>query len=1061
MAIRILHLTDFHLNQSTLKDWDSVLKQKFLEKVKEIHTEQPISFIAFTGDLIDQGGKEFGGAAKGFEKFESAIIEPILSITGLQKSRFLMVPGNHDIERAKDSEREELGNRAYFRSEQKVLEFMRSASKENNFSGMQRIKEYKEFERNFYPSDDASISSSIFGSNFKINADNYSVGICCLNSAWRCYDKNDKGQIIIGEDQLNTGLNFINNCEVKIALLHHPLDWLSEVERSIVSKHITKEFDLLFVGHMHENMTAVQTGFSGSLFTSLAPSGLNDLRTDSKQYSNGFGVIDYSKATSRVNCTYYKYDHQKKEITLNTDDVDTGKHVFEIPNGQIVENENIALTAIQNIKEDHFAKMDEHLIGQKAEKVTYSIKEAFILPPIDLGNASKQEESSLEFTEAVKSKYDFMFFGAQETGKTTLLYRLVREYVDEFQYLGKVPVYINFAELGTKDIRTAIKEYTRCSSKEIEHLLNDSKIVLLVDNLNYKIYKDTVEIKNLEKFHKEFNTNAGKGKDKELRILASSENEISGILPIEHIDSCKIPFQNYFIRTLKAKEIKSLMGLWLPDEDKLSKQARLEKMLNDFTSFALPSTAMSVSLYLWSDSHERKPINHAVLLENYLEILLQKLSKENIYRDRFDFTNKVQLLAKIAQEMLIKDELSYSLDYIDFVKVIDDYLKKLVGFDFEADKIVEYFLNRKLFVRQNNKIKFTYSCYFHFFLAKRMEHNTEFKEYVMQESKYFNFHREIDYYTALRRNDKEVFKTILERFEQRFAPTDFILETLTKDIGIDRYFTPLIENKPHEPIAKHVPIQRILDNRPSEETRERYENKRLENIPNPTAFIKKDNAISLDILLVIMSNVLRNSEGVEDRELKSKAYKLLVKYNLIFSVLYRENIIDYVVKNKKLPPTIQHVQNLDGYLKSIPYLVQYSAYYHLGTSKLAPIILEKITLDKSGQSFSKSDIEKFFSIALYSDVYGKEHMKYLKGMIRNVGSNVVRDYLFFKLTDYLYKRTKPDSEEEEEYIDLLAELRIRTQGLARRIKETVLKELRTGRKILNKSSFKNTKGKGV
>lgn len=99
------------------------------------------------------------------------------------------------------------------------------------------------------------------------------------------------------------------------------------------------------------------------------------------------------------------------------------------------------------------------------------------------------------------------------------------------------------------------------------------------------------------------------------------------------------------------------------------KDSRLDKIVSDFSSFSLPSNAMSVSLFLWSTEHsDRKPINNAVLLDIYIEIILEKLNQDNIYRGSFDFTNKLQLLANIAQEMLVVSEENYSLLYSDYIK---------------------------------------------------------------------------------------------------------------------------------------------------------------------------------------------------------------------------------------------------------------------------------------------------------------------------------------------------------------------------------------------------------
>ena len=1046
---RIIHLTDFHLNPNNLKDWKNHVKKVLLSKLQIIHTQKPITFIAFTGDMIDEGGRFYSNSTEALNIFNAEIIQPIINLLSLNKNQFIFIPGNHDIVRSKDKEREELGNIEYFKDSKNISKYISDAISNNDFSGMLRIQEFKEFEKIFYSEFKTDYLFTIFGSAFKLTVNGEIIGVCCLNSAWRCYGKNDKEKLLIGEEQLAKCTSFIEDCTVKIALMHHPLDWLSIAEQSVITSHINKDFDILLVGHVHENMTSVHTGLNNSsLFTNVAPSGLNDIRSDSRSFANGFTVIDFNKTQRKIYCEYLRYNHLKTEFVLNTDIGDEGIFYAEIPD--IISSKDISLinTVLSHIREDHFKEMDNHLLGQKAEKVPVSIKEAFILPPIDQGNTSKSEgenEVILEISEVVKSKFNFMFFGNQETGKTTLLYRLTREFVDEYDYLGKIPVYLDFDEIGNKEIQTCIREYLGCGSKDVVNLLENGLIVLLLDNLNYKKNDDSQLLKRIDQFFNEWNKNEGQNKKRELRIISAAVCEISGILPTDYIDICKIPFKNYFIRSFKTKGIKKLMKLWLPGEEDLQSEQRLDKLVSGFNSFALPSTAMSVSLFLWSmENKDKKPINHAVLLEIYIEILLEKLAKENIYREKFDFTNKVQLLAKIAEEMLAVNQPNFSILFSDFVKIIEKYLDA-VGFDFEASKIVDYLLERKLFVKhQVNRVKFTYSCYFHFFIAKRMVFNKEFKDYVMQVDTYFKFHKEIDYYTALTRSDKEIFEQILSRFEERFKPTDFIIDKINEK-GIDDYFTPKIQSKPQESIAKNVEINTIKENRPSEEMMEKFQDIRLNAIPEPGTILKKEGDISLDVLLVIMANVLRNSEGVEDRKLKKKAYDLLIKYSLVYMVIYKQYLIDYVLKNKKLPPAIPFELSLKQLLIDIPYYVQLGMFHHTGTAKLGPIILEKIKEDIQNKSFTGSDIESYLSVALYSDVQGKDYHKYFKSLIKRLRNNIVRDFSFYKLTEYYYKRTKPGSPKEAIYLDLLAELRIKTQNLPRRLKERIIKSLEDGK----------------
>jgi len=53
----------------------------------------------------------------------------------------------------------------------------------------------------------------------------------------------------------------------------------------------------------------------------------------------------------------------------------------------------------------------------------------------------------------------------------------------------------------------------------------------------------------------------------------------------------------------------------------------------------------------------------------------------------------------------------------------------------------------------------------------------------------------------------------------------------------------------------------------------------------------------------------------------------------------------------------------------------------------------------------------------------------------------VRDFSLYKLTEYFFYRSKPDSESEKYYLDILATLRIKTQGLQGRLKDTIRKHL--------------------
>lgn len=1040
--IRILHLTDFHLDNRTLEDWNKYYRTAFFNKIDELQVERKIDLILFTGDLIDKAGKDFGSVQAGLRIFNENIIQPILEKLELDISRFIICPGNHDVNRFKDDEIDENGIKTTLINTEKVIDFIINADINNSYRRIERIKEYKEFEKELYKNV-TDKDQSIFKFSLKIEIDGKTIGISSLNSSWRCFGDNDFQNIILGENQINNNYLFIKDCHIKIALIHHQLDWFKDFEKSTISSHINKKYDLVLSGHVHENMSNMTTGFTGNCFYNVSPSGLNQIRTDSKNFSNGFTVIDYNDS---INCHYLKYNHNQECFVDNTDLVQGGKKVFTKP---LVESDDIIgkiTQAISNIKDDHTVEMNEHFIKGKNESDKVSVKSAFVFPPIDDGGNFYEEESTeTSLNEIMNSKDNYLFLGTQEIGKKSLLYRIITEYLDEFEIYKKVPVFIDFTDIRNKDFETVIKEYTRLNSTDVKDLLKEGKVILFIDNLSFVESKNLgTQINKLHRFIKDYSSN---------RVIATYEHDGIEILPKEIINNSKIPFLYRYIRGLKTKEVKQIMKLWLPESNEIESEEKLEKLVNTFSSYHLPNNALSVHLYLWSvENSDRTPINQAVLMEIYTELILEKLSKENIYRSNFDFKNKIQLISMVAEKIIRKENNDYKLTYTEFVEIINDYLTKRVGFNFDVEIIVKYLLERKIFTKNSsNEIKFSHICFMHFFTAKRMADNPNFKNFILDESRYFNYPKEIDYYTGLVRSDEETFRLIYSRFQKLFNPMDFILEKVNPDEYFD-FKLKLDQSQSKnssEPIARNVEIAKIKDNRPSDQLIEQKYDEQLNRISHQNTEIKSNKTIDFDRMLLIMCNTLRNSEGIETLELKKQAYNDIIKHNITYSIFYTQLLIRYILEHKRLPPSVPQNISLDVLLKNIPFHIQHSLNEHLGTKKLSNVILSKMNED-SGKGNKKNEIEKYLSVTLYSDIYGDGFSDHLKKFIKSVNSNLVQDYLLFKLTDYLYKRSKPNSTNEDMYLDLISDLQIRSQKLPKRLKESIIKDLKDKKNKMTK-----------
>lgn len=983
--------------------------------------------------MVDKGGGGYKSIQEAFNLFKIEVIDFICNEMALPIENFLIVPGNHDVVRKNDSPKMELGNREFFKNYNNILSAQKEILDNNDREGVKRIVPYNEFEETLYFGKNRY--TSFLGSAFKYEMNGISIGVGCLNSAWRAYDDDDKNYLILGEEQLNRCSNYIKKCEIKVALMHHPTDWFS-LEKNIISSHINKDYDLLFVGHVHESSTMIQTGFTGTLFTDIASSCTSDIREDCKAFSNGFSLVNFNKKNGTIDCSYFKYNHDNKEYVLNTALGDNGRFIQKIQKQKTSSDELLIEKCLSNIRNIFYQIMDDHEIAMKVN-VSSSIKEAFIMPPITLQD---NDEVFITLNDICKSRQNQFFFGSYEIGKTTLLYRLVREFTDEYTQLRKIPVYIDIYEIGNKDVITCIKQFLNISTDEAKKIIADNLIVIICDNLDYtEINED--KINRVSKF---LNDNS------DIQIIATSTNDLIGVPPQNYVRKTKISFCHYYIRPLKSSHIKGLMTKWVPGEDSLKRDARLDKMVANFCSYSLPCTAMSVSLFLWStENADRKPINQAILLDIYIEIVLEKLAKENIYRATFNYKNKTMLLAYIAEKMLPSENPNYSIDYDEYIKNIKDYLKS-VGFDYDVSIIAEYFIERKIFSKiANNQIKFTHSCFFHFFLAKRMEFNPVFKSSVLEKATFHMYPKEIDYYTGLTINDEETLKFIFTEFERSFNGLQGILD----DFDVDSFFTHILktDQEQHAPIAKNLNLQKVKQNRPSEEQMMQFYDNKLSKIPQDIISRKIDD-FNLEKIIIIMCTVLRNSEGVENSNFKREIYKSLIRNTIAWSVLYKDFIVRYVQKNNAMPPFIPKEENLVRFLRFLPMNIQAGVNNYLGTYKLTPIILEKIGQDLKNKKCS--DVEAYFSVGLYWDSLGNNYPKYITKLIRRLSNNIVQDYCLIKLLDFYYRKTKPDTQEEIIIINILTELVLKNEKLPKRLTERVRKSIKDGKeKFMNLNKF--------
>lgn len=1012
--IRIIHLSDFHLENERPSGFKKEIIDAFVKDLRAYLNDNTI--LAFTGDLIDKGGKEFSDSVNPFTETNRILFTEILQCYPQLKGRIFIVPGNHDVQRSKIDQVEDIGLQGIidkdFGSIDAIIEANRAGQKY-----LARITDYKDFEHIFYK-EYGDKQLSFFENSFKLKINGYSVGVSCFNSAWLCKDNDDAGKLVVGRKQVENSLEFIKDCTIKISLCHHPLEFLNKADRDQIRPLIFREYDALFTGHVHElDSTNAQT-LHGKLFISVANSTIGD-NPKERKHVNGYTIIDLF-SNEKISAEYRKYLEDYQKFVANTDiGTEDGKQSYYILS-ELERNERATVDAIiQDIGATKVEQLDQDLIIHNTDsKFPRGIKQIFVQPTLSTIPAGTIEDEDDEeqlvknfaIEDILVSSGNYLIYGSKESGKTILLDKLLIDSLTIFERTRRIPVLFRFTDTGNQKIETVIKDFIHKSSEETKKLLTSQPFILIIDDLRFDSKYES-KLNELKRFIADHPN---------VRIVASATRTGEGLMPVDYLAHNNVfQFQQAFIQGFNTSQIKEFIRRWMPG-DEYEYQENLEKLFKNFIELSLPRTPLTVTLFLWIiERQERRPINNSTLVEMFVENLLEKANFENVYRETFDFHNKQRLLAFVAKWMLDQGESdnSYAIPYSDLLKQMTNYLKG--RFDGKAQSILDNIVTRGILIEcDGDKVRFKSAFLFSYFLARYIDVDAEFRKFVMDEDQYLNFVDEIDYYTGLKRDAAGILeftqRKLIEAFGEmndhiRSHPEEIESYFETKDLMSAEFELSDLHYKPSE-----KQIDSAYDHG--------IESLQVQSSIPQKKVLTKEEREDYGKLLRLAAAVLRNSEEIDDERMKRQAYDNVILSSLTFLIVARQSMLEYFSEHKKQPDFLPKKLDFNVFIRLLPIIHQVTMFNWLGSAKLKPTIKARIEDDRN--TANVIGIEQFFSVFIYSDLRGSDHSDIVKKFAHDSHQRYLQDIIFVKLITYYFLRSK-DPKMDHYYLGLLAELKVK------------------------------------
>jgi len=1037
--MRIIHASDLHFSKGRQNDFKQFYLRAFKDDLLEWNKERKIDVIVITGDLIDQGGKSFKEEDY-YGTIENEFLTPLKTSLSLTNENILFIPGNHDVNIKPESDDSpeadlertvELGLQRKFNSIETINAFVIS-NRDKLVHGLERIKNYKDFEKKFHENTPSKYISN-FESCYIVEHNNMKIGIAAFNSAWRCSPALPNGGLLLGTAQILNANKYFeeNKTSFNIALLHHPIEFYSQIETQEINSFFqTLNFGLLLSGHTHSTESYHKIGPIGNIFVSVARTAFSNPRENFDAYKPGYSIIDINFLEDDnidLSINFRKYIHKRLAFD---NDVDASKGGLY---KQTIKSKSISS---DDIKRFHFltdrtcrAKMD----GINSTLVTHGtgsiapndINSIFVLPKLTEKKAGVDAVTGNEkiYTiDRIIQEGNIIIIGGKESGKTTLLNKIFIETSNFYLKYQKIAVSIVYGDLDGKEIKSLVKEFlNEPDSAEIESLLINGQVLILIDNYYDADDETQLHIKNkINKFRSnyplcKFIITTSKNYDS----LLVEENPLIGDNRTD-IAGSQAKFKPVFIGDVGVKEFKELTIKWFQNKDNEWFQNNLEKLIKVFKILKIPRTFFSISLYLWIIEKDTnfKPINKANLVYQFLTLILEGLKLENSTAGSYNFDKKLELLTELSLKM--HEQNNFKTNY----SIKENQATECFNTNFHLNQLrlspsakLNDFIKKGILIKdENDNVSFRYEAFYQFFLSYNIDKNAEFKEYLFKEENFLSYIDELDYYTGRRRDDLETLNLVIERLKNSYKEIDnFIKDNVDAHLPHESVIFNGTDESKILPEAKKKKL--------TDEEIEKQLGKQLENLPVSNSISAKtqfDYKEQFHKVLELSARVLKNSENIKQPDLINEYLNLIINKSAKYDV-YIVSILAHVFKliKEALPKlesqlTADEKSELEGigrselgavekYITIAPIVNESRLLGWIGSDFLDIPLERKLNQFLSEKKGISSQYEIFLTMFLYSDLKLHKYLDYVDRVIDNIINIYIAELFFIKIYfGYLY-----------------------------------------------------------
>ena len=305
--IRFLHLSDFHFSSGKAWDADPILRELAGFIGREVKAGLQPDLVAITGDLAFSGSPIEYALAKAWLEQELWSVLP----RDFPRSSLLLVPGNHDVDRLAVNFVAQAVQSSLLNAVDQMLIGKLLADPVQREVLLKRHHAYLSF-----LSDWLGESQTLPWWQRSIILQESRLQIAGLDSAFMAWSNDDRSRLLLSRYQINQTIatKAAESTDWRIALLHHPWDYLAESDSHESRAQIHQHCDLVLRGHLHQTQTErVVPPDPSRACLELAAGCVYE----NSQYPNAFQWVELWPEPKRVKVLYRAWLHNTWAIDRN------------------------------------------------------------------------------------------------------------------------------------------------------------------------------------------------------------------------------------------------------------------------------------------------------------------------------------------------------------------------------------------------------------------------------------------------------------------------------------------------------------------------------------------------------------------------------------------------------------------------------------------------------------------------------------------------------------------------------------------------------------------------